>query len=285
MKQKPTKKPKKQALSPRKLKLTAIVGYMLFAATGAMAAYSLFSAVQFFMSAEARMQQSAYWFFITLFVAELLPWLTGIIAGESSAKKHSRLERHYNGVLLGMITYFLWTSLSMIHTFAISDRLNLTEESQWIAYWPLYFAMVASGLVGLLYYRQKRKTPLLAFRPFQVLAALAAAAFVGSFLVMPPSHFTTGDISFTILLILPVVLFLAGLLITYRASNERSSVLARFADATLGIAFLYGIVSVIAMPLQFMPPLDSMLVTTLSIACLLLGFVLWLIFLWQANKR
>lgn len=263
------------------MRLTLVFGYLAFAVIGLNALYMLVMPMVTFAPWSMPVTSTSYWVLVVLALAELLPLLLGLLMGET-ARNHSRLERHYNGLLLGVVAHMLAQSLALINSLQLSPNHTSAVKLSIFDYWPIWLTVALVLMVGLMYYGTRSTRALVQFRPFQMFAGISAVALaVASIPLFMPKQYSIEDLAFGVM---PVVLLAIGLAISYLMSHIRTSRAARLADACVGMAWLFvALVATILITMVFPrlvpgagPLLESLLLGAPLIA--------WLVFLWLANR-
>ncbi len=106
---------------------------------------------------------------IALTVGSVLPVLVGYIIGNYSVKSKSKLSHHFNGILLGLLGYWMMTSLAVLIT--IPDGL-FTDYNMRIVFFNLFPGIgigVITTILAILHVRSRyAKQDILEYRPFSV---------------------------------------------------------------------------------------------------------------------
>lgn len=116
---------------------------------------------------------------IALTIGSILPILLGYIIGNYSVKSKSKLTHHFNGILLGLLGYWMMTSLAVLIT--IPDAL-LPDPNMRIVFFNLFPGIgvaVITAILAILHIRSRyAKQDILEYRPFSIL-------LVGIIFVLP----------------------------------------------------------------------------------------------------
>lgn len=281
-----TKKPRRAAakkspaplISQYKMRLTLLFGYLIFGLI-AVNALTLLAAPFINSPWEIPVLSTGYWLAVALVLAELLPLGLGLVVGET-VRAHSRLERHYNAILLAVVAHTLAQALNLINVLQFDQS---RFEVGLVGHWPIWLTVAMVLTVGLMYYGTRPIRPLVQFRPFQLFAGISTLALlVASLWVFRPGQLSLSDLTLTFT---TTILLLAGLGISYWMSHVRSSRAARLADACVGMAWLFASIIVATMIILVTPQYHGSLGPFFEMLPIAGPLVIWLGFIWLANRR
>jgi hypothetical protein len=120
---------------------------------------------------------------IAFALATLLPLIAGYIVGDKATRNTSKLAHHYNGILFGVLGFWLASVLSS--SGALANSLGYSDT-----YWlyllgsvaPAIVAAVAVTVIGVFYARTaKHQSSLLNYKPYQ---AVFLVSIIGMLSIM-----------------------------------------------------------------------------------------------------
>lgn len=215
-------------------------------------------------------------FLVSLVVSALLPALIAYGVGGASTRSKNRQIHHYNGVMFGLLAYWIDVMFGMLNADLMSflyTKLPAPINAAVGFTTPVLVTAVAVGVLAYYYHRSKGKQVDIAeYRPFQLSLISLVAAFV---IVMPFQQFINGYWSSV------AVIEIGLLLIAYVClMSMRLSVLQKITLASIGATLAF-ITQYVAS--QFLPNIYGIATDVWSVSAITLflaSFLVWALYLY-----
>lgn len=163
-------------------RLVVIGGYALFSLTVVGLLVGFIPWIAFFQDPRV-LHWNVLGIMIAFAVSALLPALAGYFLGDKATRNKSHLVHHYNGVLFGVLGFWLATALGMLsYTSGVSELLIAVNPTWLTSVLPVAVTLVILLVVGVLYVRSTgHQTSLLGYGPYKWLLIVSLVGlFVSS---------------------------------------------------------------------------------------------------------
>ncbi len=269
----------KRAIENYQRKVTIIFGYVLF--TTAIAAVIVSTIIPWsnLLFSPGIKHLNVLSTLFALVAAAIVPFLVAYIIGDKTTRSKNRLAHHYNGVLLGVMAYWLSLFFNAISSYTVMPIREAVTE-YWISTvinaWPIIATIAIIAIIAIGYHArtQKAEESILQYRPYQLvlLASLTAP------LVLTLPQIVDGYLLASFLNIGIPIMFVA---ISY-AILKRLQLLRRVRLTHAIIAVTFGIVA-----MQFAAQLmrDAYYNTVTTFVMVAIGVTVWVLYLWLSLRQ
>ena len=169
--------------------MTTRFGYGLFALSVVSFVMTILVPLGLILQSPHARVLNAVMIFLILAIGGFLPAIVGYFVGDKATKNRSKTLHHYNGVLLGILAYWLMVALVGVAYLAFSSIDGFSDQLLLLNVLPVVMAL---GIVAILAHRytkkrQKATMSLLEYLPYQtllfigVLGGLVAPSFYMGF--------------------------------------------------------------------------------------------------------
>lgn len=179
-------------------------------------------------------------FTIALTVGALLPAIVGYLVGDHAVKSKSKLSHHFNGVLFGLMSYWLMSVATVVINFEYltavpSVRMTILNLV------PSIGVAVITSIIAIMHVRSRQaKHDLIEYKPF-VITLLAAVVFMPVYSLINSAVTSGVDVySLTAL----GVLILLGALSYLTLRKTKLSHMSKLAWSMISVTVLYVMVYV-----------------------------------------
>lgn len=215
-------------------------------------------------------------FLVSLVISTLLPALIAYGVGGASTRSKNRQIHHYNGVMFGLLAYWIDVMFGMLNADFMSflyTKLPTPLNTAIGFMTPVLVTAVAVGVLAYYYHRgNSKQVDIAEYRPFQLSLLSLVAAFV---IVMPFQQFINGYWSSV------AVTEIGFLLIAYVCLVKmRLGVLQKITLAAVGATLAF-ITQYVAS--QFLPNIYSITTDVWSVSAIILflaSFLVWALYLY-----
>lgn len=263
----------KAAADTSQRKITVFFGYTLFiAAIAAVIASTIipWSTLLFSPGVRHLNVLSTLFAFVA---AAIVPFLVAYIIGDKTTRSKNKLTHHYNGVLFGVMAYWLSLFFSSVGSYTIAPIRKAFPEfwvSSLVNSWPILATIIVIAIVAVAYHARKQKAgeSVLQYRPYQLLLLLS---FIAPFTLTLP-QLVDGQLLSSVLNIGVPAVFIG---ISYATLKKaQSSKRARLTHAIIAVTF--GILT-----MQFVAQLihDITYNTFTTFALIAMGAAVWVLYL------
>ncbi|MDB5161886.1 MAG: hypothetical protein JWM52_394 [Candidatus Saccharibacteria bacterium] len=217
---------------------------------------------------------------IALTVGALLPVLLGYIIGDNSVKSKSKLGHHFNGILFGLLAYWLMTIMAVLVT--IPDELFTDRNLRLVLLnlFPGIEVAIMTTILAIAHVRSRQaKQDILEYKPFSIV-------LIASALVLPVwslvNNMVTNSVSVYSFISLTIVVVL-GLVsyVTLRKTRLSNYVKVLWSAVSISVVFVMVYVSSllvysVATYLDPRPTMESQAVV-IGVG-FVLAFISWIIY-------
>jgi len=218
----------------------------------------------------------------TLFVfitAAIVPFLAAYIIGDKSTRVKNKTTHHYNGVLFGVLTYWISLFFSSIGSLTLNPIREAIPQywiSTIVGSWPILATVLTVAIIAIAYHAHPQRTAgsVLQYRPYQLVLLVS---LIAPFALTLP-QISSSYLLYTIINITVPFLFVGiSYLVLKRAQVSRR---ARLAHAIVAVTF--GILA-----LQFTAQLTSLFQynTLISYVMTAAGAAVWVLYLWLCVRK
>jgi len=226
-------------------------------------------------------------FFIALTVGAVLPVLLGYIIGNSSVKSKSKLSHHFNGVLFGLLAFWIMTIFAVLVT--IPSELFSSQPNErviLINLLPCIGVAIITTIIAIVHARSRQsKHDILLYKPFSV-------SLIASIVVLPLwsliNNISTNSVSVDSFVSLLTVLILGVLsYVTLRKAKLSTYDKVVWSAVSVSVFFVASFVSsqLISVASDFLlsrPTMETY--TLLRWGSFILALVAWSVYwIWQAK--
>ena len=217
-----TMKNKKELI--KQMRVTTIFGYSLFVVTVVSIFISTVIPFSMLLLNPAVKHANVILLLFVLVAGSLLPPLFGYFAGDRATKTKNKLTHHYNGVLFGIASYWLYYLFSFFGGLVYSqiEKLGFVAN-QVLNFLPVVLISCILILIAIAYAKKGKAQPsLLHFRPFQIILivpAITVIAYSAFFVIMSvaTNGINSTSVYFAMSSLLPVIL----LPVSYKILSQR----------------------------------------------------------------
>lgn len=276
---------KKKKLEFTHQKVIVCLGYILFAL---IVIGIIFSTVipwgQLLLQPHVR-----YWNVWTVLLAlvagAILPTLIAYFIGDKTTRSKNKLMHHYNGVLFGVLAFWLAPLFSFIGSSLISSlRLNNVHNViiSVVTLWPVLTTVIVLAIVAIIHARSHTNGSVLAYAPYRALLLVTVLlANTVPVLLYPP---TSKDDSIRALVSIaaPVIFIAISYAVLQKRKNETR--LNRLMLAVVAVSI--GVITMSAVA-QIMPraAMASGIINSISmVVSIIFGVAVWIFCLWSARR-
>lgn len=221
---------------------------------------------------------------LTLVAGAILPVLIAYFIGDKTTRGKNKLMHHYNGVLFGVLAFWL----SLLFSFIGSNILNTLRMSNLpdslvsvISMWPILATVIILVVIAITHTRSHKNGSVLTYTPYQALLLVCVA--VSSALPLIIYLAMTRDNYFQNLLsvIVPVVFILISYLILRKRNKETR--INHLMLATLIVSMGLITVNVVNQVLPYGVFIDDPINIISSVVSIIVGVAVWIFCLWSAR--
>jgi hypothetical protein len=270
----------KPHITQESMRITTTVGYVIFiliiaSVIGAGVPFIHLLSVAPHMSLMLTVSLLGAWV-----LGALIPTLVAYAFGSHDTYRKNRLLHHYNGVLFGIVAY--WIALTTIGIPISTSNIYSQIDPSWgpfvVNVIPAIIAVIIMAVVGAFYAKQKaHQQGILAYHPFQAVVVLSLlfgtiAPFIQSF------SYTHGDSGMVWASVIEIALLLVFIGISYRALKIGRLLRGeRMAHSIVIFAFAITFWQTTAILTRSIFPNDSLDISTY--VAFGLGVILWIVYL------
>lgn len=217
---------------------------------------------------------------IALTVGAILPVLVGYIIGDHSVRSKSRLSHHFNGVLFGLLAYWLMMLLSVFVLIPSELPIGYNAKIILINLVPSLGVTIATTILAIAHVRSRVvKQDILDYKPFSVM-------LITSILVLPVwslvHDIVTNSVGYYSFLS-PAIIVVLGLIAyaSLRKTSLASYSKVVWSAVAVSVAFMTAyvvsqLVYAIAMYIDARPTMESQLVVSaVGLALALAGWIFY----------
>lgn len=116
---------------------------------------------------------------ISLVAGAVLPLLISYLVGDKATRVKDKTLHHFNGVLFGLLAYWLshlFSALGPYIIMPIREAMPGVASAAVMNAWPIVATVVIVAVISYLYYRSRRKESVLLYRPYVITCWIAAIA-------------------------------------------------------------------------------------------------------------
>lgn len=223
---------------------------------------------------------------IALTVGAILPVLAGYVIGDHSVRSKSKLTHHFNGILFGLLAYWLMTLLSILVLVPNELSMGYNARIILINLIPSLGVAIITTILSIAHVRSRlAKQDIIEYKPFSVallasIAVLPIWSLVNNILTNSVNLYTF--VSPAIIVVLGLVAYAS---LRKTALNNYSKVV--WAAVAVSVAFVTvyvvsQLVYAIAMYIDARPTMESQLIV--SGVGFVLALVVW-IFYWSKQVK
>ncbi len=256
----PTKKtptPKQnQRLTKQAMHQTILFGYILFFATTVLALLPAIFLWKAYVNPNAN-HGAVTMLLVSLVASAVVPPLFGYLVGSKATRGATKQLHHYNGVLFGLVGYWLALAFTMTDIFysLVSQLPSYAQAFMWA---PILPTLLILMIIGALYaHKTKHQTPLVHFKPFQATWFGAIALFFGAMVwsyVFNPYDYVDVNFGGLVALALPVVVMGLFIAIGYwRTKRTTALKVDRIIKSLIAVTFGLIAISVASQILNYIP--------------------------------
>lgn len=214
---------------------------------------------------------------LTLVAGAILPVLIAYFIGDKTTRGKNKLMHHYNGVLFGVLAFWL----SLLFSFIGSNILNTLRMSNLpdslvsvISMWPILATVIILVVIAITHTRSHKNGSVLTYTPYQALLLVCVA--VSSALPLIIYLAMTRDNYFQNLLsvIVPVVFILISYLILRKRNKETR--INHLMLATLIVSMGLITVNVVNQVLPYGVFIDDPINIISSVVSIIVGVAVWI---------
>lgn len=269
------KKSTKLAHIHHKMRTISLFGSSLFIAAVAIQAVVVGTVIWHFRILESSVVANASSVFCMLALASLIPPMAAFLIGDRSTKVRSHYEHFYNGVLFAFMT--VW--LSMFMTFYVVPMLPVVEvpylTDEFNRLWPAILALAVAIAIGIEYGRKRHQKVLHEYLPFQLAFVIPLFALIaGSAWDLIRQLASPIPSAYGMMIIVPFVLQLGLLAISYYLSTEHSAV-GKLTEASIAAS-----IGLFTIMIASQVPYFGFGIATGILVPSAIGIVVWLAFLY-----
>jgi hypothetical protein len=266
---------KKQKSNIAQQKITIIFGYSLFiVAIIAMIVSTVIPWSALLLNATVN-HLNVMMILLSFIAAAMVPFLVAYIIGDKITRTKNKVTHHYNGVLFGVLAYWL----SMFFSYAGSSTVMAIRRAipqVWLAEivisWPILATITVIAFIAVRYHAriQKAGESVITYKPYQVLLLTSVVAL----LALMQLSASDGYQLYAMLYVGVFALFIGITYLVFKKVHPLKSI--RLTDAI--VAFSFGIIA-----MGFAGQLTSTVnyTTPVTIAISSLGFlVTWVLYVW-----
>ncbi len=262
----------KQTTKNSQRKITVIFGYSLFVVALLTVIVSIiipWSAI--LMNPDAK-HLNVIIILLSFISAAIVPFIVSYIIGDKTTRTRNRVTHHYNGILFGVVAYWLSIFFSSIGALAPIMR---TIPGIWMVAavnaWPILATIFVITIIAINYHARPQKTgqSVLRYKPYQILLISSVIAT----LILTQQYSAEGYQAIGVLLniVVPTVFIAISYLMFKKAYTSRP---ARLSSAIVAFSFGFTAMSFSA---QIGSVAGYTVLTTLMAT--IIGLATWIIYL------
>lgn len=211
----------------------------------------------------------------------VLPTLVSYIIGDRTAHAKNIKIHHYNGVLFGLVAYWLAMLFNNIGSAIQTPNIENTPFilTQIINAWPILATITIMAFVAIIYNRKpKNNNTMLQYLPYQI---VLFSAITGTFVFTILNQYcTTLNLNYLLSLIITILIVIILVAISYKAMPmNNSSALTHTAQSIVAVTI--GLIC-IALISQLMYQVSIDIATPASCIC---GLTVWIIYLRLMSRK
>lgn len=226
-------------------------------------------------------------FMVALTVGALLPTLLGYIVGGHSIKSKTKISHHFNGMLFGLLAFWIMTTFSVIVLIPTDYfALSLTARVLLINLLPSIAVAIITSILAISHVRSRQaKRDILEYKPYSIL-------LIGLIILLPVwslinSIFTQ---SVNIYSFVPFILFVVLGAVSYTTlRNSKLNIFTKITWSAVSVSLAYVALFVL---FQFVTGLSYYINERPSMEFMaivdntgyIMGLIVWIIF-WRAQAK
>lgn len=124
-------------------------------------------------------QFNATVFLISLVGGAVLPILISYLIGDKASRSKNKTLHHYNGVLFGLLAYWLSLFFGTIGSYTVApirDAISGVAMAAVFNAWPIIATVITVSIISYLYHRSKHAGSALLYKPYVLTFWLTAIA-------------------------------------------------------------------------------------------------------------
>jgi len=270
---------RKQASENSRRKVTVTFGYGLFAvAVLAVIVVTIIPYGTLLLNPSVKHLNVATMLFAFV-AAAIVPFLVAYIIGDKATRTKDKLAHHYNGVLFGILAYWLSQLFGSIEIFPLPIA-QPSVSSIWVLslanIWPILASIIVIAIIATRYHTRKQKAgeSALQYAPYRILLFIAVAAtLILSYGFIADEHLLIGSF---LAIGIPLALIGISYIVIAKSYSDRQ---ARLAIAIAAVSFGY-----IAMNLGAQLAYNINYSATLGLLTTVLGFIVWVAYMWLIRR-
>lgn len=216
---------------------------------------------------------------VSLVAGALVPILIAYIIGDRSTRARTPILHHYNGVMFGLLAYWLtlvFSSIGFNPVSAVREHISPGLMVVVMNGWTVFATALTVAIIAILYTRSRHKESILEYAPYHM------ALIVGSLLaaiVLPLANQWYPSDFYAFALISPIVFVLVTIISYLVLRKKKRSQAERISRAIIAttIGFIAAHASSQLMP--YAAEADNPLSIVLSLLSSAIGVAAWLIYL------
>jgi len=231
---------KRQTSENSQRKITIIFGYSLFVAALVTVMVSTVIPLSKILFNPASMHLNVIAMLLSFVAAAIVPFIVAYVIGDKTTRTKNRVTHHYNGILFGVLAYWLSMLFSFIGSSTVGPIRQAIPEfwlSTVVNSWPILANILVITIIAVSYHNRTQKAgeSVLQYRPYQILLLAAVIA------TLAPSQLYLAD-GFQLVGLLYVVIPALIISISYLVLRKAHPFkLARLSSAV--VAFSFGIIT------------------------------------------
>jgi hypothetical protein len=211
---------------------------------------------------------------LSFIAAAIVPFLVAYIMGDKTTRTKNKVVHHYNGVLFGVVAYWLSLFFSSIGSSTVSPVRQAIPEfwmSTVVNSWPILANILVITIIAMSYHARPQKAgeSVLQYRPYQVLLLSSVIAT----LALTQQYLADGYQLIGLLYIAISAIFIGISYMVLRKVHPFK--LARLSSAI--VAFSFGIITM-GFAGQLASVIGYNILTTLAVTGI--SLVAWALYLW-----
>lgn len=222
---------------------------------------------------------------VTLVAGAILPVLIAYFIGDKTTRDKNKLMHHYNGILFGILAFWIAPLLSFVDSGLIYHlRMSNIHDVvvSVITLWPVLVTVIILTVLAVAHSRSHKNGSVLIYKPYQylLLAAIVLSSTVPTFLYPPTSK---DDYLRTAISIVAPAVFIA---ISYGVLRIKKTVvrMRSLMLATVGVSMGFVTINVVVQALPNAPLVSDPINIISRGLSALAGILIWVYCLWSARR-
>jgi len=265
---------KRQTSENSQRKITIIFGYSLFVAALVTVMVSTVIPLSKILFNPASMHLNVITMLLSFVAAAIVPFIVAYVIGDKTTRTKNRVTHHYNGILFGVVAYWLSMFFSFIGSSTVEPIRQAIPEfwlSTVVNSWPILANILIITIIAMSYHSRTQKAgeSVLQYRPYQLLLLSSVVATIA-----PSQLYLADGYQFVSLLYVAIPALIIGISYVVLRKTHPSK-LSRLSSAVVALSF-----GIITMGFAGQLTMSTNGILTILAITGGVGLAAWVLYLW-----